>query len=35
MRNERPLKICHPDWSVAIGLINRNAEWRDLLVGTQ
>jgi hypothetical protein len=26
-------KSCHPDRSVAIGLINRNAEWRDLLLG--
>ncbi|HSY66165.1 MAG TPA: hypothetical protein VK829_16345, partial [Terriglobales bacterium] len=24
-------KICHPDRSIAIDLINRNAEWRDLL----
>src|SRR5579863_1096112 len=22
---------CHPDRSIAIGFINRNAEWRDLL----
>ena len=25
-------KLCHPDRSVAIGFINRNAKWRDLLV---
>ena len=27
-------KLCHPDRSIVIGLINRNAEWRDLLLGT-
>ena len=26
-------KICHPERSIAIGLFNRNAESRDLLVG--
>jgi hypothetical protein len=24
-------KLCHSDRSIAIGLINRNAEWRNLL----
>jgi len=25
------INLCHPDRSVAIGFINRKAEWRDLL----
>jgi len=28
-------KLCHPDRSIAIGFINRNAEWRDLLLEQQ
>jgi hypothetical protein len=30
----RHRELCHPDRSIAIGFINRNAEWRDLLVGS-
>jgi hypothetical protein len=33
-RGARLTKICHPDRSIAISLINRNAEWRDLLCGS-
>ena len=32
-RRESESRICHPDRSIAIGCINRNAEWRDLLWG--
>jgi len=30
-RDQPYKKICHPDRSIAIGFINRNAKWRDLL----
>jgi hypothetical protein len=28
-------KICHPERSIAIGFFNRNAESRDLLLGSR
>ena len=30
---ESPLQVGHRDRSIAIGLTNRNAEWRDLFLG--